>query len=249
MKGIAVMKIKTPCFPFGIPGEVEPILYCFHHAGGNANQLRDWAGVNRDVAVIPIEYAGHGARMCEPFADSISGIACDIADAIERNSNGRRIFIYGHSFGALIAFETVKVLEQKGVPVQKLIVAGRGAPYDSDYSNFRTAMGRDALLDELRRLGGMDEEMLLDERFVDYFAPIILSDLALIEQYMYDGTLINCPISAHCSRNDIETSPEQMSHWQTVTHGCFNEKLFEGNHFFVLENTDYLNDLLLEIYK
>ena len=54
------MKVKDKCFPFGIPPEADTLLFCFHHAGGNAGQLRSWCGVKNDIAVVPVEYAGHG---------------------------------------------------------------------------------------------------------------------------------------------------------------------------------------------
>ena len=45
------MKVKDKCFPFGIPPEADTLLFCFHHAGGNAGQLRSWCGVKNDIAV------------------------------------------------------------------------------------------------------------------------------------------------------------------------------------------------------
>ncbi len=240
------MKERELCFPFGIPGGAEPTLFCFHHAGGNASQLRCWAGVNNGIAVVPVEYAGHGTRMREPYAESIAQIAKEIAKKIVL-SGRKKVYLYGHSFGSLVAFETAKELEKNSFEVQKLIVAGRGAPFDSDLSGYRTSMSRDALIDQLRRLGGMEEEMLLDERFIEYFAPIILGDLKLIEQYLYDEQKINCPIVAHCSDNDPETNFDQMSHWKDVTHRHFTERLFIGNHFFVFEDETYFGELLKEI--
>ena len=49
------MKVKDKCFPFGIPPEADTLLFCFHHAGGNAGQLRSWCGVKNDIAVVPVE--------------------------------------------------------------------------------------------------------------------------------------------------------------------------------------------------
>ena len=65
------MKVKDKCFPFGIPPEADTLLFCFHHAGGNAGQLRSWCGVKNDIAVVPVEYAGHGCRMGEKFSSGL----------------------------------------------------------------------------------------------------------------------------------------------------------------------------------
>lgn len=243
------MKVKDKCFPFGVPPEADTLLFCFHHAGGNAGQLRSWCGVKNDIAVVPVEYAGHGCRMGEKFSSGLCEIAEELAGKIAVACLGKKVYLYGHSLGSLIAFETVKCLEKWHVPVQGLVVAGRGAPFDRDYSSFRSCMGREALLEEMRRLGGMDDRILEDQGFMDYFAPIILSDYALFENYCYDKGCIHAPICAHCAMQDVETSPEQMSHWSMVTNGAFEETVFEGGHFFVLESEQYLETLLGTVRK
>lgn len=243
------MKIQNPCFPFGIEGDTEPLLFCFHHAGGNAGQLRSWSGIKNGIAVVPVEYAGHGCRMREPSPKGIHEIAEELAKEILNKQKNRKIYIYGHSLGSLIAFETVKFLEENGVEISGLIVAGRGAPFDKDLGSFKSCMGRDALLTEMRRLGGMEECFLQDKSFMDYFAPIILKDYELHERYVYDNACICAPICAHCAREDVDTSPEQMAHWSAVTKDFFEEELFDGGHFFVLESDDYLDTLLMTVEK
>ena len=126
------MKVKDKCFPFGIPPEADTLLFCFHHAGGNAGQLRSWCGVKNDIAVVPVEYAGHGCRMGEKFSSGLCEIAEELAGKIAVACLGKKVYLYGHSLGSLIAFETVKCLEKWHVPVQGLVVAGRGAPFDRD---------------------------------------------------------------------------------------------------------------------
>ena len=243
------MKIINSCFPFRIPGTHEPLLFCFHHAGGNAGQLRSWSGVQNEIAVVPVEYAGHGCRMRERFNQTIQEIAQEIAQAISRECQFRKVYIYGHSLGSLIAFEAVKCLERSGISVGGLAVAGRGAPFEQDLSRFRSWMGRDALLTEMRRLGGMDPQLLENKEFMDYFAPIILMDYALHEAYCYDNSPIRAPIIAHCAEMDVDTSPQQMKEWKRVTKGLFNFRMFQGGHFFVLESETYLSALLQDIKK
>ena len=97
------MKIINSCFPFRIPGTHEPLLFCFHHAGGKAGQLRSWSGVQNEIAVVPVEYAGHGCRMRERFNQTIQEIAQEIAQAISRECQFRKVYIYGHSLGSLFA--------------------------------------------------------------------------------------------------------------------------------------------------
>lgn len=236
-------------FPFGVDDEAEALLFCFYHAGGNSEQMRKWKEKSKKIAVVPIEIAGHGSRFREPFSKSILEIAEETAEAIMSVASVRPVYIYGHSFGALNAFETACCLEKKNIPISQLIIAGRGAPFDSDKNGFRLEMGRSALVETLRGLGGMNTELFSDERFAEYFLPIIESDLSLIESYSYDGKTVNCSINAHCGIYDTETDQEQMSHWKTVTLSRLNEKLFDGGHFFIYENEEYFNELIIDILE
>lgn len=231
-------------FPFGINENAEKLLYCFYHAGATSEVFRKWAGINNNIAIIPIEISGRGRRFKEPYSKSVSNIADEISDAILKSSGKRQIFIYGHSFGSINAFETVLSLEHKGAEVSRLIVSGRGAPFDKDKSGFSLEMGRDALIDLLYSMGGVDSELLSNEFFREYFMPIIENDLILTESYKYNGEKVKCPITAHCGTNDPETDSIQMSHWKSVTDNSFDEQVFEGGHFFVFDNKDYLNKLI-----
>lgn len=231
-------------FPFDVSDDAEKLIYCFYHAGGSSELFRKWIDTNSNIAVVPVELSGRGKRFKDPHSKSILNIADEVSDAILSASRNRQIFLYGHSFGAINAFETALALEYKGAEISHLIVSGRGAPFDNDKSGYRLEMGREALIELLCRMGGMDNELLSNECFTEYFMPIIEGDLSLTESYNYSGQKVKCPITAHCGADDSETDSVQMSHWGSVTTAAFNEHIFEGGHFFVFEHKDYINKLL-----
>ena len=60
----------------------RPIVFCFHHAGGNAHVSQKWK--SNKVSFIPIELPGHGSRSRETAVCDIEILASDIARSIAK---------------------------------------------------------------------------------------------------------------------------------------------------------------------
>lgn len=66
---------------------------------------------------MAVQYPGREVRFNEPFADCHRALACDIAGLIvEQRYDHSRLVLFGHSFGAAIAFEVVRELERLRLP-------------------------------------------------------------------------------------------------------------------------------------
>lgn len=163
------------------------------------------------------------------FADASDRMALYVRDHV----NGRSFALYGHSMGAAFAFEVCCRLESTGLAPDKLVVAGRQAPFRPEVAAYRSDMGLDALLDELEREGGTPRKVLHDKDFAEYLLPLILDDYRLVEDYKYCGNRTNVPIIAHAATDDIDAPVEEIAYWEEVTSGAFKLQVFEGDHFFV----------------
>lgn len=163
------------------------------------------------------------------FADASDRMALYVRDHV----NGRPFALYGHSMGAAFAFEVCCRLESTGLAPDKLVVAGRQAPFRPEVAAYRSDMGLDALLDELEREGGTPRKVLHDKDFAEYLLPLILDDYRLVEDYKYCGNRTNVPIIAHAATDDIDAPVEEIAYWEEVTSGAFKLQVFEGDHFFV----------------
>ena len=74
-----------PFFPFlncgGSDGEVR--VYCFNHAGGSASSYYHlMKNISGAVEIVPVELAGHGSRMDEPFERDWDSLVNDCCDAV-----------------------------------------------------------------------------------------------------------------------------------------------------------------------
>lgn len=238
-------------FPLSIQKNKEIKLFCFPHAGGSANVFRDWVkfAQNTDVDVIPVELPGRATRLSEEREENIDVIVEEVAFCINQIINNNVFYLYGHSLGAIIAFQVAYVLEKKYKKKAKmLIVSGRQAPFMEDATDFRTWMGEGALIQEMRRAQTVEEMLLENEAYCEFFLPIIMSDYRMNENYHYCGEMLSLPIMAYSSVDDFGAEPEIMINWKHVTNAKFHLYKMDGNHFFVYEKgKDFFDEILQRI--
>ena len=227
-------KSRIKQFPYGLKCSEKPYrLFCFHHAGGGVVIFKNWLGFSSHVEVIPVEIPGHSSRHDEECVTDFGDVVRESAAAIAAAADPRPIYLYGHSLGAVIAFETALVLKKKyGISVKKLFVAGRQAPMDEDVTGYRLEMGTGKLYEELISMGMTTREDVEDETFRKFFQPVLISDYKLNENYRYNGEKLKCPIVALCGDEDHTAPREVMARWEKVTEKGFSEYEFHGSHFF-----------------
>ncbi|MEK5487810.1 thioesterase II family protein [Lysinibacillus sp. FSL M8-0355] len=220
-------------------------LFCFHHAGGSAAIFKNWKTWERNLAVFPIELPGKSTRIKEQYMTNYHDVIQQIAEAIHQVTSQTRIYFYGHSMGAILAFKTACLLEEKyKKKVNLLIVAGRHAPQDDFPDDYQTTMDDSELIQELKRVGGTPNELLENEEVLQYILPIVKNDYRLNESFDYQDELFHGPILAHCGTNDPDAPACNVKNWQVVTTNTFHLKEFSGSHFFPYENKqDYYKEL------
>ena len=104
-------------------------LFCLPHAGSGAAAFYRWKRVLPDgVKVCPVLLPGREVRLGEPserrVLDVVEGLQAEIAGELERP-----YAIFGHSMGALLAYEWARRIAADGLPGPlKLFVSGRNAP-------------------------------------------------------------------------------------------------------------------------
>lgn len=235
-------------FPYGFKHKDRACrLYCFHHAGGSAFVFKNWLDFSGFVETVPTDIPDREKNFEELHFETVIN---DAARAIAKTADKRPIFIYGHSLGALFAFQTTYRLKKEyGIEIKKLFVAGRHAPSEESNSDFKCSNGEEALYKELRKDGGITEKVLNDEMFKKYFLPKIFNDYRLNEEYAYHGEILDIPIIALNGNKDIDATLKIMKKWENITKEKFRQYEFEGNHFFPYGEgeKEVLKIMLLEI--
>ncbi|MER5387223.1 alpha/beta fold hydrolase, partial [Streptomyces sp. NPDC002688] len=105
-----------------------PRLLCLPHAGGSASFYHPLARrLGADVETLAVQYPGRQDRRTEEPVTDIGRLAGHVVAALDAEDD-RPLALFGHSMGAVVAFETARQLSAAGRPPAVLIVSGRRAP-------------------------------------------------------------------------------------------------------------------------
>jgi len=194
-----------------------------------------------DVEVSPVHLPGRGRRSREkPFTELLP-LAQASAAALSPHLE-RPYALFGHSVGAIIAFEVARELRRTGMPLPLcLFVSACRAP-QLTFTRHRTHdLPSAELIGELRRLNGTPAQILDSSEMMQFFLPIIRADLQMIQTYSYVAEApLGCPISAFGGSCDVEETPELISAWREQTSSSFQLQMFAGDHFFVHSEHQHL---------
>lgn len=225
----------------------RPIIFCFHHAGGNARTYQQWTLCSK-VDFIPVERSGHGFLMGKPFLKDIDTASELFAQSIAELLDKRdlKFSLFGHSLGAIIAFCVAEKLKKYGLSPICLQVAGRHAPQDTDKSAYRTSMGQEALLKEIKTYGYTPPELLENKEYCSYMLPMMFHDYELGESFHYHNEKLSIPIIAYYGSEDAGAEKEEMEEWKKVTDSIFKIRGFEGGHFFLMNEKYNFHNILAD---
>lgn len=224
-----------------------PLLVVLPHAGGSASHYRALSGaLSGRVEVLAVQYPGRQDRYRErPIAD-LRTLANRVAAALEPMA-GRRLALFGHSMGALVAFETARLLEAEGRPVQALFASARRAP--ARQSGERVDHLDDTeLLARIGALGGTDEQLLREEELLRMYLPVLRADYRAVETYACEpGAAIGAPITGLAGDTDPGVSRGDVAAWNEHTTDCFDLRVFPGGHFYLDEQTAAVADTVASV--
>lgn len=210
-------------------------LFCFPYAGGSAAIFRDWPRhLPPDVEVWPALLPGRGPRMAEPPPTRISAMVESLAEAIRPHLD-KPFALFGHSMGALIAFELAQRLRTAdGGRPARLFVGGCRAPQLPD-PDPPTHTGSDAeFIEHLRKLKGTPEEVLNHPELMALMLPLLRADFEAVETYRHtDAPPLACPVSAYGGLRDSAVPREHLEAWRVQTTADFVLRMFDGDHFFI----------------
>jgi medium-chain acyl-[acyl-carrier-protein] hydrolase len=207
-------------------------LFCLPYAGGSAQVFREWpAHLPPRIEVVPLERKGRGTRFTERPDDRLDAIAHEAAAAIAAVAD-RPFALFGHSMGALTAFEVAHALGgHEGL--QYLFVSGHRAPDEAARGPLAHALPDDRLLAHLRRLDPASPA-LADDDLMRHMLPVVRADLTACETFTFrERPPLACGIAAFGGETDPLVDAEQLLAWRRHTRGPFRRQLFPGNHFFL----------------
>ncbi|MEV3859222.1 alpha/beta fold hydrolase [Streptomyces sp. NPDC050095] len=216
-------------------------LVLLPHAGGAASFFFPFSAALAEHAdVLAIQYPGRQDRRHERLLTSVEELAHGTYQAL-RPWADRPLVLFGHSMGAVVAFEVARLLERAGDPPAGLIVSGRRPPHVQRAERVHL-LDDDRLLEEIRRLSGTDPGVFADADVLRMVMPAIRADYRAVETYRYrpdaDGPALACPLSVLTGDSDPRVSVQEAAGWREFTSGPFSFRQFPGGHFYLTPRRD-----------
>ncbi|GGT43266.1 thioesterase II family protein [Streptomyces chromofuscus] len=210
-------------------------LYCLPYAGCSARVYDSWRGLlPESVDVVPLELPGRGSRCVEePLAD----LSALLEDLIGLTSAARTVpyAVFGHSYGALVAFELAKLMRARGYPAPAaLIVSASRAPHLLPKDEAVHTLSDAEFKERLAALRGTPRELLENDELMELFIPIIRADYQIL--HAYEATIearVDCPITALCGSTDDDAVLTSVEPWRQYTTKSFDVAHIDGDHFFL----------------
>ena len=172
-------------------------LICFSYAGGNAATYHAWSDhLPSTIEVCGVQLPGRAERFAEPPFTRMSALLAALEPLLNPWLRGRPFAFFGHSLGALLAFELTRRLRRHQGP-QPLCLFASGCPApqlrDPEPSH---ALSQAEFLERLRQMNGMPEEVLAHEELLEMVLPTVQADYELEETREYlDEEPLDIPIT------------------------------------------------------
>ncbi|MGW3210365.1 thioesterase II family protein [Streptomyces sp. NPDC001135] len=226
-------------------------LYCFHHAGGTAAEFSRWHRyLPEDVDVCAVQLPGRGARARQaphtrmgPLTEELTGqIRTDLPTVF-----------FGHSFGALVAFEVARALAAAGRPLPRhLFLSARPAPGLVAYEGRIHDLPEEEFLKVVdRRHGGVPAELRDHPELRDLVLPYFRADYEVLETYRETFRAPGAgPLAVPATvlgGTDDPIPLTQLEAWREELSGPFSVRMFPGDHFYLRPWRTAVTGLIREV--
>lgn len=223
------------------------VLLALPFAGATRLAYNPWIPLLPSGAeLIQVELPGRGSRWGEPLADTLADVAESVLEESRDLLVEREYAIFGHSMGALLAFELGLRIQREGLPRPRhVFLSGRGSP---DVGDPTAVLPRDmseaGLVEALRAYGGLPDGILESRPVLDFLLPVIRADLRLVETYVAPSHgRLKADVTLLRGRGDDITA-EEMHAWRERVDGEVRYLEFEGGHFFIFESAECVTEAL-----
>lgn len=210
-------------------------VFCFAHAGGDPRAYLSWQRLlGHDAQVVAVCPPGRDSQGDQPAPASIADLAraaaANLATAMDRPS-----YLFGHSLGALLAFEVARRLRDHP-QLRHLIASGCAAPSLLPSERVRRIAclrGRE-FAEAVAFFGGLPAEVLADDDLLELLLPAVEADFRLVAGYRYRPAVpLTLPVSLVNGRDDPHVDASVLDPWRRECQAEPVRHWSEGGHFYL----------------
>lgn len=223
--------------------EAQYRLFCFPYAGIGPSAYRSWVpALPGSIEARLVQLPGREGRWREAPLTNLEEIAPRVAAAIAPELDKPYAF-YGHSLGALVAFEVARYFRRTGTPgpAHLFVAAHRGPHLPNPHPEMRQLTDNAFVAELRRRYDGIPQAVVDNPELLELMLPCLRADFHAYETYRYvSEPPLSCPISAFGGDRDLYVRPAEIAGWRDQTTARFKMRIVPANHFFLQTERDVL---------
>jgi len=212
-------------------------ILCFPPAGAGASFFGQWrTSVLTGCTLVPVDLPGKEKRYAEEPHRRVSTLVGQLVPELHRKiGDGDRVALFGHSFGAVLAYEVAAALAEGTCREVLLFVSGSPGPATRRQVRV-TGRDDEAFLDGVRRFAGYWHPALDDPELRELLLPGLRADVEMHETYEPEvSRVLSLPVVAIRGTDDALVSAEAAAEWSAVTSGSFRLEEVPGGHMYLVD--------------
>ena len=225
----------------------SPLLLIFPHAGAGASAYRAFSKVlSKNFQVIVFQYPGRQDRAAETLLGSIPEIAegAFAEFCTSEYNRGTPLVTFGHSLGAMVSFEFVRLAETRSIQVRHLNVSAAVAPCLAAAKPAHPTDDEE-ILKHISMLEGTDSAVSGNSDLMRLALPVIKADYQAFDAYSCSEEVkVAAPIHALGGDQDPIVRLGDLYGWGKHT-GAVQVTMFHGGHFYLNDHIDGIAQLLV----
>ncbi len=219
----------------------QPALVCLPFAGAGASFYRPWSSdaFHSRLRIVPLQLPGRERRIDEEPHREVGAAVDELAAALPAALNGAgRVVLFGHSLGAVLAYElAVRLTGASGPELVRLFVSGSPPP-DAPRQQRATGLPGAEFLARVAEFAGFNHAAMDDPEVREMILPTLRADIQMHEDYR-PGTRepLPVPVTALRGTGDRLVSAEEAMGWAKFTGRDFGYAELPGGHMYLTESS------------
>ncbi|MDX3227957.1 thioesterase II family protein [Streptomyces sp. ME19-01-6] len=233
-------------------------LYCVPPSGTGSEFFLPWvAEFSELIDLVTVGLPGRGARVGEPSITDIGWAAAGIAEAVAADLRHRPPAdgfhaVFGHSFGALLAFEATHRLRSTSRTEPGLLAISAVPPPNRDGLDDHIARNLGSGIAAITEIMGW-EEPTDDALTRTVYTPFLADAVALLQHTRQAWPPLRARLSVFGGLDDPIVDPESLHEWSACTTADTRVHRYPGGHHYVrtqvAEVVAQLTEDLLAAYR
>lgn len=211
----------------------------------------NWTALlSKGVQVCPVQLPGRETLRNEPLLARLAPLVEKLTNELEPYLLPPFAF-FGHSLGALVAFELARAIRRRGASPVHLFVSSFRAPQLPRRGPCIHALPEAEFIRAIQlQYGGIPRVILDEPELLEIYLPILKADLEITETYDYAvEPPIAHPLSVFGGNEDANVTRHELEQWNVQSTGSFTLRMFPGDHFYLNGQARTLAGSMMEDLK